>query len=99
MRKGPLGWIRRLAGRGEFDCDDVVENCSDYVDGELSQPETAKLVAHLEECPDCPKFVSTFRATVNSLRALEQRTPERDRRERIRGSIAAEAGDQTDSSL
>ena len=91
MNKGLFGWVRRLAGKDEFDCPDVRANCSDYVDEELSERDAQKFDAHLEECPDCPKYVATFKATVMTVRDLEPKAPPPELRERIHERIAAES--------
>ena len=90
MNKGALGWMRRLTGRNEFDCDDTRENCSDYVDEELPAASVSKFQAHTDDCPDCNTFVSTFRATVMTLRDLPRRAPESDLQSKIRARIASE---------
>ena len=91
MRRGPLGWVRRLFGKDEFDCLDVRANCSDYVDGELAAAVAERFAAHLEECPDCPKYVSTFTATVKTLQDLPAKAASPELRDRIRERIAAES--------
>ena len=91
MSKGPFGWVRRLLGKDEFDCRDVRANCSEYVDEELSERNAQKFDAHLDDCPDCPKYVATFKATVMTLRDLEPKTASPALRERIQAQIAAES--------
>ena len=91
MNMGPLGWVRRLTGRNEFDCNDIRENCSDYVDEELPAASVSKFRAHTDACADCNTFVSTFRATVMTLRDLPRRAPESDLQRKIRARIASEA--------
>ena len=90
MNTGPMGWLRRLSGRGEFDCNDVHENCSDYVDEEMTKSTSRKFRAHVDSCHDCNIFVSTFRATVMTLRDLPRRSAPPELRDRIRDSIQAE---------
>ena len=91
MRGGLFGWVRRLVGKDEFDCRDVRANCSDYVDEELSEPDAQRFDAHLDDCPDCPPYVATFKATVMTLRDLEPKTAPPELRERIEAQIAAES--------
>ena len=90
MNMGPMAWIRRLAGKSEFDCDDVHENCSDYVDDEMSETVVSKFRAHMDTCSDCNTFVSTFRATVMTLRDLPRKSPGAELQEKIKAQIAAE---------
>ncbi|MCH7608003.1 MAG: zf-HC2 domain-containing protein [Chloroflexi bacterium] len=91
MRGGPFGWLRRLVGKDEFDCRDVLANCSDYVDEELSERDAQLFDAHLDDCPDCPPYVATFKATVMTMRDLEPKTAPPELRERIHERIAAES--------
>ena len=95
MRKGLFGWVRRLVS-GEFDCEDVLENCSDYVDGGLTASVADKFRAHLETCTDCNTFHATFRATVLTLRDLPKKQAPPGLREKLRARIAAEAKGHTD---
>ncbi len=90
MSKGPFGWVRRLVGKDEFDCLDVRAICSEYVDGELSTGDVKKFDAHVDDCPECPKYVSTFKATVKTLQDLEPKTASPELRERIKAQISAE---------
>ena len=87
-----MNWLRRLSGNKEFDCNDVQENCSDYVDEELSPSVSQKFNAHMDSCTDCNTFVATFRATVLTIRDLPKRPPSADLQERIQSRIAAESG-------
>ena len=91
MRKGLLGWVRRLVGKDEYDCRDVAADCSDYVDEELSERDVQLFDAHLEDCPDCPQYVSTFTATVKTLQDLKPKTAPPELRDRIQAQIAAES--------
>ena len=90
MMNGPIAWLRRLSGRAEFDCDDVHENCSDFVDDELSPSVSRKFRGHMDSCQDCNTFVATFRATVMTLRDLPRRPAADDLQERIRARVSAE---------
>ena len=73
MYSGPLNWLRGLTGKKEFDCEDIKENCSEYVDEEMSAEATRKFEAHTEDCQDCGTFVKTFRAIVMTARDLSRR--------------------------
>ena len=90
MRMGPLNWLKGLAGKKEFDCQDVHENCSDYVDEEMPAQMTQKFKAHVDDCPDCDKFVKTFTATVMTARDLPRRAASPDLRQRIQDRISGE---------
>ena len=91
MSRGPFGWLRRLVGKDEFDCRDVRANCSDYVDEELSVRNAQLFDAHLDDCPECPPYVATFKATVMTMRDLEPKTAPPELRDRIQAQIAAES--------
>ena len=86
-----FGWVRRPVEKDEFDCTDVRANCSDYVDEELSERDAGLFDAHLEDCPDCPPYVATFKATVMTLRDLEPKTASPELRARIEAQIEAES--------
>jgi hypothetical protein len=90
MAKGPLGWFSQRQSKPEFDCDDVKENCSDYVDAEMVNEGVTKFESHMDDCPDCGTFVNTFRATVMTARDLPSRTSAQDLKKRIQERIAAE---------
>ena len=45
-------------------CQELLAQLSDYVDGELEEALCAELEAHLAECPDCRVMVDTFRKTI-----------------------------------
>lgn len=89
MRLGPFRFGRQQA-KDEFDCQDVVENCSDYVDGELAAAQVGELQGHLNDCPDCDTFVSTFRATVMTLRDLPRKPAPSELAGRIQSAINTE---------
>ena len=67
MSRGPFGWLRRLVGKDEYDCRDVAADCSEYVDEELSERDAQRFDSHLDDCPDCPPYVATFKATVMTI--------------------------------
>ncbi len=90
MSIGPLNWLKGLANKKEFDCQDVQENCSEYVDEEMKAPVTEKFEAHVDDCPDCGTFVKTFRATVMTARDLPRRSASADLKRRIQDSISSE---------
>lgn len=90
MSTGPLNWLKGLAKKKEFDCQDVQENCSDYVDEEMQAPVTSKFEAHVDDCPDCDTFVKTFRATVMTARDLPRRTASSDLKQRIQDSTSGQ---------
>jgi anti-sigma factor RsiW len=53
---------------GGLFCFEVLAQLSDYVDGELSAADQAKIEAHLAGCDACTKFGGEFGAVVKALR-------------------------------
>ncbi len=45
-------------------CDDLIAQLSDYIDGELEDELCAELEAHLGNCQDCKALFDTTRKTV-----------------------------------
>ena len=83
--------VRRLVRRGGFDCGDVLEHCSDYVDNLLPRRKSVRFQAHLLDCPDCTEFVRSFIATVRALSGLPRHSPGQALKDRVRARIAAES--------
>ena len=95
MAKGPLSWFNRQQAKTEFDCNDIKEKCSDYVDSEMVEEHVTKFESHMVDCPDCGTFVNTFRATVMTARDLKSRISGQDLKKRIRERIATEGSSKT----
>ncbi len=53
-------------------CRDLLNQLSDYIDGELAEPFCAELERHLTGCPDCQVVVDTTRKTVTLYRHYGQ---------------------------
>lgn len=49
-------------------CGQVLARLSDYLDGDLSSPETAQIEEHLRGCDGCARFGGEFRGVVGALR-------------------------------
>lgn len=45
-------------------CRDVAETLALYLDGELAAPVRAAVDRHLGECPDCVRYVRSYRQTI-----------------------------------
>ena len=82
--------IKRYFRKGEFDCDDVVDNSSGYIDNDLKEDKRSAFQTHLSNCGPCQAFVSTLSSTIGALgrlpgvnapSALKQSLLERMRRE------------------
>ena len=80
----PMSWIDRLIGRdvqhtpgdpcadGMGDCEEVLENASDFIDGEVSPNLTTRIRHHLGLCTDCDGWVTSLAQTVGLLRQVPQ---------------------------
>ena len=47
-----------------FNCDEVIQLLTDYLDGELGETSQAELDVHFRACPHCVQFMETFRFTI-----------------------------------
>jgi anti-sigma factor RsiW len=47
-----------------FNCDDVIQLLTDYVDGELETESQTELDRHFKVCPPCVNFLETFKVTI-----------------------------------
>jgi anti-sigma factor RsiW len=54
------------------DCPRIVSLLSDYIDGRLPADVRSDLEQHLGGCPECSKFVGSFRSTVALLQSLNE---------------------------
>lgn len=62
LKKLQMMW-GRLAGKPMVDCDNVLEQLFEYLDGELGDPQSQEIQAHLEVCKRCyprAEFERTF---------------------------------------
>ncbi|HJR62225.1 MAG TPA: zf-HC2 domain-containing protein [Gemmatimonadaceae bacterium] len=50
-------------------CQELVELVTGYLEGTLPAQRAPRLAAHLDECPDCARYVEQMRLTVGALRA------------------------------
>ena len=62
--------IKRFLRRGEFDCDDVADHSSAYLDNDLKEEKRSAFQAHLSNCGPCQAFVETLSATIGALSRL-----------------------------
>ncbi len=49
-------------------CGQVLDRLSDYLDGDLPAPESARLEEHLRGCDGCARFGGELRSVVGALR-------------------------------
>ena len=50
-------------------CREFVDFLDDYVDGALPAPRRGCFEEHLSECPDCVRYLASYRTTVRVARA------------------------------
>lgn len=98
---GSKSWIDKLMGRDEQhspddpceegmgDCNEVHDNASDFIDGEIPTSLTARIRHHLGFCDDCDGWVSSLAQTVGLLR----QSPQRQVPDSLRESISRIAKD------
>jgi RNA polymerase sigma-70 factor (ECF subfamily) len=71
------GAERRSAQRGvPMRCWDARSLVSDFIDGELSVPDAARVERHLQVCPTCPPLYAGLVATRAAVRATRGRDPD-----------------------
>lgn len=52
------------------DCNEMFEQISEYIDGELAPEARANFEAHCRNCEPCKNFIATYRATVQLAREI-----------------------------
>ena len=62
--------INRYFRNGEFDCDDVADHSSAYIDNELKADKRSSFQDHLSKCGPCQAFVDTLSSTIGALGRL-----------------------------
>ena len=57
-------------------CQQLVDFCLDYIEGDLPRDEQVGFMRHLAQCPDCVTFFETYRRTPQiSREALNVKIP------------------------
>ena len=62
--------IKRYFRQGEFDCEDVADQSSAYIENDLKDAKRSAFQAHLSKCGPCQAFVETFSSTISALGRL-----------------------------
>ena len=62
--------IKRFLGNGQFDCYDMVNHSSAYIDNDLKSDLRSAFQAHLSKCGPCQAFVGTLSSTIGALGKL-----------------------------
>lgn len=86
-------WARGGRWHMMLRCQDIVDFLLDYLDGELPEETVARLERHLADCPECVRFLETYRK-VSSLtrRSLTSEEIPPELRARIRATLAQQGG-------
>ncbi len=66
-----------------MDCNEAVELVTAYLDGSLSADRRSALVAHLDECSGCERYLEQFRLTIALLGEMPDETLAGPARERL----------------
>jgi len=62
--------IKRFLRKGEFDCEDVVDYSSTYIENDLKPDKRSAFQAHPSKCGPCQAFVGTLSSTIGALGRL-----------------------------
>ena len=62
--------ITRFFRKGEFDCEDVVDHSSAYIENDLKPAKRSAFQDHLSKCGPCQAFVGTLSSTIGALGRL-----------------------------
>ena len=81
---------------GGLSCGQVLDRLSDYLDGDLADPDRAAVEMHLRGCDGCARFGGELRATVHALRdhLLAAPAPPSRLRQRLAEALAKEGTDE-----
>jgi len=79
---------------GGIRCIEVLGMLSDYLDGEVSPEDRARIEAHLKECDQCERFGGRMSSIVRSLRETLKEPDPLDQAvaQRLRARLAREFG-------
>lgn len=72
---------------GPVSCRDVIGLLSDYVEGELSSAEAARLERHLADCPPCERFLHTLETSIHWTRQLSETEVPQEVMDRLRSFL------------
>lgn len=68
-------------------CGHLLDELSDYVEGEASDERCTEIERHLADCGDCRVVVDTLRQTIRLYRSLPEPSLPADARERLYRSL------------
>jgi anti-sigma factor RsiW len=61
-----------MSDPGDLTCQEFVELVTDYLEGALSSPERDRFEAHINDCDDCPLYLSQIQQMVRALGSLRE---------------------------
>jgi anti-sigma factor RsiW len=64
-------------------CRELVEVVTDYLERSLPWQDQLRFEAHLEECPDCPKYLDQMRLTIATIGHLREESLDTEAREQL----------------
>ena len=76
-------WGMLPFGNKDLSCVKLREMSSDFLDGSLGPKDLWKFNYHAERCSGCGAFVSTMRATIQTLNSLPSQNAPEDLKQRL----------------
>lgn len=64
--------FRRIRQSPALTCQELVELVTDYLEGQLAQPDLARFEAHLAACDPCVTYIEQIRRSVTVVGALRE---------------------------
>ncbi len=61
-----------MADPGDLTCQEFVELVTGYLEGSLPVSERARFEAHIDDCDDCPLYLTQIEQTVRALGHLRE---------------------------
>jgi anti-sigma factor RsiW len=61
-----------MVASNNFDCKELVELVSDYLEGALPQSDRARFEQHIAGCKGCATYLDQMRLTINALGKLTE---------------------------
>ena len=58
----------------DLNCQDILKNLNDFIDGELDSQICADIQSHIDGCPDCRVVVNTLKKTIELCQTTSQDT-------------------------
>jgi predicted anti-sigma-YlaC factor YlaD len=68
-RRHRTGWVKPRMAALNMNCQEVIEFLDSYCDGDLSPEQRGRFEQHLSICPDCVKYLNSYRRTIELARS------------------------------